>query len=110
MVWRYGASVPPIFSGAVVGGSVFVLFVDGDAAFADAAARSFESVGMRTVVALGSMPALDVFDNHDIDVVVTDVKLPAGEHQGSALGACPSIKQILLAKDERVGFHLPHEQ
>jgi hypothetical protein len=26
------------------------------------------------------------------------------------LGACPSIKQILLAKDERVGFHLPHEQ
>jgi ActR/RegA family two-component response regulator len=38
-----------------VGGSVFVLFVDDDAAFADAAARSFESVGMRTVVALGSM-------------------------------------------------------
>ena len=68
-----------------MGGSVFVLFVDDDAAFADAAARSFESVGMRTVVALGSMPALDVFDNHDIDVVVTDVKLPAGEHQGSAL-------------------------
>jgi hypothetical protein len=26
------------------------------------------------------------------------------------LGACPSIRQILLAKDERVGFRLPHEQ
>jgi hypothetical protein len=26
------------------------------------------------------------------------------------LGACPSIERILLAKDERVGFHLPHEQ
>jgi DNA-binding response OmpR family regulator len=71
--------------GAVVGGSVFVLFVDDDAAFADAAARSFESVGMRTVVALGSMPALDVFDSNEIDVVVTDVKLPAGEPNGSAL-------------------------
>jgi hypothetical protein len=26
------------------------------------------------------------------------------------LGACLSIRQILLAKDERVGFRLPHEQ
>jgi hypothetical protein len=40
---------------------------------------------MRTVVALVSMPALDVFDGRDIDVVVTDVKLPAGESDGSAL-------------------------
>jgi hypothetical protein len=30
----------------VVAGSIFVLFVDNDVAFADAAARSFESVGM----------------------------------------------------------------
>ena len=55
------------------------MLVDDDAAFADAAARSFESVGMRTVVALGSMPALDVFKGDEIDVVVTDLKLPAGE-------------------------------
>ena len=48
-----------------MGGAVFVLLVDDDAAFADAAARSFESVGMRTVVALGSMPALDVFKGGD---------------------------------------------
>jgi DNA-binding response OmpR family regulator len=68
-----------------VGGSIFVLFVDDDAAFADAAARSFESVGMRTVVALGSMAALDVFESDEIDVVVTDVKLPAGEPHRSAL-------------------------
>jgi ActR/RegA family two-component response regulator len=47
--------------GTIVGGAVFVLLVDDDAAFANAAARSFESVGMRTVVALGSMAALDVF-------------------------------------------------
>jgi DNA-binding NtrC family response regulator len=55
-----------------VGGSIFVLFVDNDAAFADAAARSFESVGMRTVVALGSAAALDAFASKEIDVVVTD--------------------------------------
>ena len=102
MVWRYGASVPPILSGAVVGGSVFVLFVDDDAAFADAAARSFESVGMRTVVALGSMPAPDVFDNHDIDVVVTDVKLQAREPHGSALARMirnrrPEVPIILMS-------------
>ena len=48
-----------------MGGAVFVLLVDDDAAFADAAARSFESVGMRTVVALGAMPALDVFKGGD---------------------------------------------
>ena len=59
-----------------MGGSIFVLLVDDDAAFADAAARSFESVGMRAVVALGPNGALDVFDDA-IDVVVTDIKLPA---------------------------------
>jgi CheY-like chemotaxis protein len=75
----------PDISGAVVGGSIFVLFVDDDAAFADAAARSLEAVGMRTVVALGSMAALDAFDGSKIDVVVTDMKLPAGETHGLAL-------------------------
>ena len=68
-----GSAVPAI-SGAVVGGAVFVLLVDDDAAFANAAARSFESIGMRTVVALGSNAALDVFKGDEIDVVVTDVK------------------------------------
>jgi DNA-binding response OmpR family regulator len=73
LVW-----VPP------VGGSIFILVVDDDAAFADAAARSFESVGMRTVVALGSTAAIDGFDSSAIDVVITDIKLP-GEPRGSVL-------------------------
>jgi CheY-like chemotaxis protein len=68
-----------------VGGSIFILVVDDDAAFADAAARSFESVGMRTVVALGSTAAIDGFDSNAIDVVVTDIKLPEGEPRGSVL-------------------------
>ena len=74
----------PRYSGAVVSGSIFILFVDDDAAFAHAAARSFESVGMRAVLALGSMAAVDVFDGDEIDVVVTDIKLPAREPQSSA--------------------------
>ena len=78
------------------------MFVDDDAAFANAAARSFESVGMRTVVALGSMPALDVFDGHDIDVVVTDVKLAAGEPHRSTLvrmisNRRPQVPVILMS-------------
>ena len=89
-------------SGAVVGGSVFVLFVDDDAAFADAAARSFESVGMRTVVALGSIAALDVFESDEVDVVVTDVKLPTGEPHRSALvrmisNRRPQVPVILMS-------------
>jgi DNA-binding response OmpR family regulator len=87
--------------GAVVAGSIFVLFVDDDAAFADAAARSFESVGMRTVMALGSMTALDVFDSDEIDVVVTDAKLPADEPHGSELARMirnrkPQVPIILM--------------
>jgi CheY-like chemotaxis protein len=78
-------SASPIFSGAVVGGSIFVLFVDNDAAFADAAARSLEAVGMRTFVAMGSTAALDAFDSTKVDVVVTDMKLPAAGAQGLAL-------------------------
>ena len=86
--------------GAMVGGSIFVLLVDDDAAFADAAARSFESVGMRTVVALDSMAALDAFDSNAIDVVVADIKLPAGEPYGTALA------RMINNKKPRVPFIL----
>jgi len=75
----------PIFRNMAVGGSIFVLLVDDDAAFADAAARSLEAVGMRTILALGSMDALNAFDGNTIDVFVTDVGPPAGEAQALAL-------------------------
>jgi len=68
-----------------MGGSIFVLLVEDDAAFADAAARSFESVGMRAVVALGSMPTIDGLNSNAIAVVITDIELPAGEPHGLAL-------------------------
>ena len=55
-------------------GSVFVLLVDDDAALAAAAARSFESVGMRTVVALDTTPDANFFADHSVDVFVTDLK------------------------------------
>jgi DNA-binding NtrC family response regulator len=67
-----------------VGGSIFVLFVDDDTAFAIAAARSFQGAGMRTLLVLGSGVGNDVFDN-SIDVIITDIKLPAREPQGLAL-------------------------
>jgi DNA-binding response OmpR family regulator len=74
-----------IFLGGAVGGSIFVLFVDDDASFANAAARSFESVGMRTLLVLGSWLGIDSFDSNPIDVIITDIKLPAREPQGLAL-------------------------
>jgi DNA-binding response OmpR family regulator len=66
-------------SGGAVGGSIFVLLVDDDAAFVDAAARCLEAVGIRTVVALGSIADFDAFDGGTIDAVVIDVKLLAGD-------------------------------
>jgi DNA-binding NtrC family response regulator len=85
-----------------VSGSFFILFVDDDAAFADAAARSFESVGMRAVLALGPMAAFDAFDGDEIDVVVTDIKLRAREPQSSALARMirnrrPQVPIILMS-------------
>ena len=62
------------------GGSIFVLTVDDDAAFAQAAARSFESVGMRTFLALDPKVPFDGSDA--IDVIVTD---RAGEPRSLAL-------------------------
>jgi DNA-binding NtrC family response regulator len=55
-------------------GSFFILLVDDDAAFAAAAAQSFESVGMRAVVALGSTASFDAFAGGTVDVLVTDIK------------------------------------
>jgi DNA-binding NtrC family response regulator len=62
------------------GGSIFVLTVDDDVAFARAAARSFESVGMRTFLALDPGAPFDGSDA--IDVIVTD---RAGEPRSLAL-------------------------
>jgi hypothetical protein len=65
---------------AMRGGSIFVLTVDDDAAFARAAARSFESVGMRTFLALD--PAVPFDGSEAIDVIVTN---RAGEPRSLAL-------------------------
>lgn len=81
----YGVGIPRSSRGAVVGGSIFVLFVHDDAAFADEAARSLETVGMRTVVALSSLAGLDAFDATAIDAVVTDMKLAAGDDNALTL-------------------------
>jgi DNA-binding NtrC family response regulator len=62
------------------GGSIFVLTVDDDVAFARAAARSFESVGMRTFLALD--PGAPFDGSEPIDVIVTD---RAGEPRCLAL-------------------------
>ena len=39
---------------------------------------------MRTIVALGSTAAIDVFDGNTIDVLVADIKLAAGDPNGLA--------------------------
>jgi len=62
-------------------GSVFVLLVDNDAEFAAAAARSFESVGMRALVALDAPPYAHSLADNSIDVFVTDIKRESHGHK-----------------------------
>jgi len=63
------------------GESVFVLLVDNDAEFAAAAARSFESVGMRALVALDCSPYAYSLADNSIDVFVTDMKRESHGHK-----------------------------
>jgi DNA-binding NtrC family response regulator len=63
------------------GGSVFVLLVDNDAEFAAAAARSFESVGMRALVAVDAPPYAHSLADNSIDVFVTDIKRESHGHK-----------------------------
>jgi DNA-binding response OmpR family regulator len=94
--------------------SIVVLFVDDDAGFAAMGALYLESQGMRSIVVSGSMAALDVFETQAIDVVVTDIKLGAGEPHGLALARMirhknPRMPIILMTVDPQLieGENLP---
>jgi DNA-binding response OmpR family regulator len=87
--------------------AVVVLFVDDDPGFAAMGALYLESQGMRPIVVSGSMAALDVFETRAIDVVVTDVKLGAGEPHGLALARMirhknPKMPIILMTIDPQL--------
>jgi CheY-like chemotaxis protein len=62
-----------------------VLIVEDDETFAYAASRHFQSLGYTTVVATGSLAAFAELDRQPIDVVITDVRLNAGEPHGISL-------------------------
>jgi DNA-binding NtrC family response regulator len=91
------------------GGSIFVLTVDDDAAFARAAARSFESVGMRTFLALDPGAAFD--GSEAIDVIVTD---RAGEPRSLALAQMIKNRgprgPIILMTAQPDTFRRPHSE
>jgi DNA-binding response OmpR family regulator len=42
------------------------------------------------------MAALDAFDSNEIDVVVTNIKLPTGEHHGLALARMIKNKRPII--------------
>jgi len=62
-----------------------VLIVEDDDAFAYAASRHFQKLGYSTVVASGSLSAMQQLGQHSVDVVITDVYLKDGEPNGVAL-------------------------
>ena len=62
-----------------------VLIVEDDDAFAYAASRHFQKLGYSTVVASGSLSAMQQLGQHSVDVVVTDVCLKDGEPNGVSL-------------------------
>jgi len=82
-----------IFRSGVMRGSIFILIVDDDIAFAEAAARTFESVGMRTLLVLGWMSGTGIFDWNAVDVIITDIDLATREPRASALARMLSTKR-----------------
>jgi CheY-like chemotaxis protein len=62
-----------------------VLIVEDDDAFAYAASRHFQKLGYSTVVASGSLSALQELERQSVDVVITDVRLKDDEPHGVAL-------------------------
>ena len=63
-----------------------VLIVEDDDAFAYAASRHFQKLGYTTIVASGSLSALqELSSGKRVDVVITDVRLKDGEPDGVAL-------------------------
>src|SRR5262249_1904052 len=62
-----------------------VLIVEDDETFAYAASRHFQKLGYSTIVASGSLSALQELEQQSVDVVITDVGLKEGEPQGVAL-------------------------
>jgi CheY-like chemotaxis protein len=91
-----------------MGGAIVILFVDDDPGFAAMGALHLDKEGMHTVVASGSMNALEVFDVHAaIDVVVTNVNLRKGEPHGLALARMiryrdPHIPIFLMTAEPQI--------
>src|ERR1700753_2891290 len=62
-----------------------VLIVEDDEAYAFAVSRFLQTKGYKTIVANGSMAALKIADENEIDVAVVDVFLKKDEPHGFAL-------------------------
>jgi len=78
---------PPVVRKAEAGSASHptVLIVEDDETFAYAASRHFQKLGYSTIVASGSLSALQELEQQSVDVVITDVRLKEGEPQGVAL-------------------------
>jgi DNA-binding NtrC family response regulator len=63
-----------------------ILIVDDDEIYAYALSKYLQSCEYTTVIADGSMAALREFDTHRFDLVITDMRLHAGEPHGASLG------------------------
>lgn len=64
---------------------ISVLVVDNDAAYAAAAGRFLASQGMRTILEVSSLAALQRFQDDEAHVLVADIRLHPAEPQGFAL-------------------------
>lgn len=78
-----------------------ILIVEDDAAFAYAVQRHLEMHNYRVIAVGSSMEALKQFEQHDVDLVITDIRLLKGEPHGLSLArtirnAKPRVPVILV--------------
>ena len=94
-------------------GQAMVLLVEDDETFARAAERYLEGRGLPTVVVSSSMTALDILENDEVPIVITDFKFLKGEPHGLSLTCMignkgqNSVIFIAAYPDEIKDEHLP---
>lgn len=66
-----------------------ILIADDDEGLVEAAAKRFESLGLRVDRAYDGMAALEKIDQHEPDLIILDVNMPGG----SGLGVCKMLSR-----------------
>jgi CheY-like chemotaxis protein len=73
-----------------------IVFVEDDEAFAYAATKALEQAGFVVYAASGSLKAMSILEEQRPDLLVTDVRFPAGQPHGLAFARLAQYRHAQL--------------